>query len=915
MNDQNLTREELIAEIHRLRRRVAMLEDSQGKDPTKTTSAGEAADQAASDRDSAMDAEAFQKMFRDHGAIMYIVDFETLAIIDANKTALNFYGYDLETMRTKRIPEINIMPEEEIRAEIKRAVAQGRSHYVFQHQLATGEIRDVEVYANPISIKGREHTFAVVHDITERKRAEEDLAQIFAMAMDMLCIADINTATFLKVNPAFTEILGFSEQELLNSPFFDFIHPDDIDATMTVVQEQLRKGANVINFENRYRCKDGSYRWLSWVSHPNVEKGVTYAVARDITEMKQKENALQRSKALLDATGHMAKVGGWELDARTLEVTWTDETYHIHELPLNYQPPLEEAINFFHPQDRSRLEKAIERALKHGEPYDMEIRFITAKGKKRWTRTKCQPVIENGQTVKLWGTFQDISARKKAELELQASEEQFRHFFEHLTIGVAVYEAVDNGEDFIFADINPAGQQTNKVSIDEIRGERLTRVFPSVRELGLFQALQDTWRTGEPRLVPFSKYKDERITQWVENRVFRLPSGKVVAVYDDRTELMRLEEGLRQAQKMEAIGTLAGGIAHDFNNMLSVLTGNISYALSILDKDDELSDILADVLQATKQAQNLTHQLLTFAKGGEPIKKACDMNKLVEESARFVTSGSKSKCDFNLADDLLAAEIDSGQINQVLSNIIINAYQAMPNGGVITIQSENIEIDTISDFPLASGPYIRISIEDQGIGIHAKHIPNIFDPYFTTKQKGSGLGLATAYSIVKRHGGNITVYSESGKGTVFHIYLPASSKHVLAAENKAPSSHQGHGKILIMDDQEAILKMVSRMFAKMGYETEAATDGAKAIEIYREAYQAGDPFDLVILDLTVPGGMGGAKTVIELLKIDPDAKAVVSSGYSNAPIMANYQDYGFRGVVPKPYTKAHLADVLNRILG
>ena len=310
----------------------------------------------------------------------------------------------------------------------------------------------------------------------------------------------------------------------------------------------------------------------------------------------------------------------------------------------------------------------------------------------------------------------------------------------------------------------------------------------------------------------------------------------------------------------------------------------------------------------------MTQQLLTFAKGGEPIKKLCDINKLLEEIARFITSGAKTRCHFKLANDLWAAEVDRGQINQVISNIVMNAVQAMPDGGIITITSENNSIETGNDLQLPAGPYVKITIEDQGIGIHEKHIPNIFDPYFTTKQTGSGLGLATSYSIVRKHSGHISVYSEVEKGTAFHIFLPASAQTITQDEDKRQAIHQGQGRILILDDQEPILKMISRMLSKMGYETVTVTDGEKAIEQYRAAFDAGYPFDLAILDITIPGGMGGAKTIEELLKIDPKVKAIVSSGYSIDPIMSNYKDYGFCDIAPKPYTKEHLAELLNKHL-
>ena len=388
---------------------------------------------------------------------------------------------------------------------------------------------------------------------------------------------------------------------------------------------------------------------------------------------------------------------------------------------------------------------------------------------------------------------------------------------------------------------------------------------------------------------------------------------RVIGTHVDISERKRLEKQLQQSQKMEAIGTLAGGIAHDFNNMLGIITGNISYILSNSNKDDEFYEVLADMQESSKQAQSLTYQLLTFSKGGAPIKKVADINKIIREAAVFSIRGANSKCNFALSDDLLPSEVDEGQINQVVNNLVINANQAMPKGGIITIRTENVNIITGDGIPLPEGRYLQITVEDQGVGISKDHLLTIFDPYFTTKQKGNGLGLATTYAIIKKHDGYISVYSEINIGTVFNIYLPASINDLNEHEKQLEAEHKGQGKILIMDDQEIILKMVERMLNHLGYNTTSATDGSQAVALYKEAQTSKNTFDAVILDLTVPGGMGGLQTIIELLKIDPNVKAIVSSGYSNDPIMSNCKEYGFCETVPKPYTLAQLSGVLNKI--
>ena len=377
----------------------------------------------------------------------------------------------------------------------------------------------------------------------------------------------------------------------------------------------------------------------------------------------------------------------------------------------------------------------------------------------------------------------------------------------------------------------------------------------------------------------------------------------------DITERKRLEEELLRAQKLESMGVLAGGIAHDFNNILTTILGNVSLAREKVDPDDEVFDLLMEAETASIRAQTLTRQLLTFAKGGSPVRETASISDILKESSLFVLRGSKSSCEFSIAEGLWTADVDVGQIIQIINNIIINANQAMPKGGTIQIAAANLIIEGRHNLPVNPGRYISISIKDSGVGIAKKHLLDIFDPYFTTKQEGCGLGLTTTYSIVKKHAGHITVESQLGVGTTFHIYLPASDKAI--PEKEEAKIIKGQGRILVMDDEAPIRKMIGRMLGNLGYESEFANDGAETIRKVKESEK---PYDAVILDLTIPGGMGGKEAINKLLEIDPEIKAIVSSGYSDDPVLANFQEYGFKGMMPKPFESLSLGKVLHDVL-
>jgi len=384
---------------------------------------------------------------------------------------------------------------------------------------------------------------------------------------------------------------------------------------------------------------------------------------------------------------------------------------------------------------------------------------------------------------------------------------------------------------------------------------------------------------------------------------------------NDVTERKKAEENLLRAQKLESLAILAGGLAHDFNNLLTAILGNISLAkLDTSPSEDGIYERLEEAEKATSRAQNLTQQLLTFSRGGAPLKKLLSAKKVVEDSAIFALRGSKSRCDLRMPDDLWQVEADEGQLGQVIHNLIMNADQAMPEGGTVTVTAENIVLAENNPFALRAGVYITIAVTDQGIGIPQEYFQKIFDPYFTTKHKGSGLGLATSYSVIKRHDGHITVDSFLGTGSTFRVYLPATKETLSERVIKETASVPGTGRVLVMDDEEMIRDVASKILTKLGYEVSCSRDGAEAIDLYEQARKDRRPFDAVIMDLTIPGGMGGQETIKKLRDLDPGVKAIVSSGYSHDPIMAQFKDYGFLGVVSKPYTIKTLSEVIHKIV-
>lgn len=405
------------------------------------------------------------------------------------------------------------------------------------------------------------------------------------------------------------------------------------------------------------------------------------------------------------------------------------------------------------------------------------------------------------------------------------------------------------------------------------------------------------------------------ISVWTVELSDKQGNKRCLSIVADNTEKIKFRDELLKIQKLESLGLLAGGIAHDFNNILTGILGNISLAKIWMNPEDQAFHSLDEAEKASLRATELARQLLTFAKGGAPIKKIAPVLQVLENSVKFALRGSNILSEFSFQKDLWPVEIDEGQISQVIQNLVINAIQAMPAGGTIQVKARNraIEENMLEGLSLRKGNYVEMSIQDQGVGIPKELLSKIFDPYFTTKETGSGLGLAISHSIIQKHDGFISVKSKLGTGTTFFIFLPASPYAVISQDKGKEELVRGQGKVLIMDDEESVLNVAGEMLRHLGYEVETTLSGTEALEKFRKAKDSGKPFDVVITDLTVPGDIGGIEVLERLKKIDSQVKVIVSSGYSNDPAIANFKSYGFSGFIVKPYRIIDMSKTLQKV--
>ncbi|MGL1933295.1 MAG: PAS domain S-box protein [Desulfotalea sp.] len=527
------------------------------------------------------------------------------------------------------------------------------------------------------------------------------------------------------------------------------------------------------------------------------------------------------------------------------------------------------------------------------------------------------PVLVKGRIITYSGkkirvsAITDISLRRQAELARIESEQNYQKLLETTHTGVITVNEC--------GDVLQLNKEYAKIlgyqNVEELLDRNILEWTAEHDQENTINRIKECYKTGNfsQLLVDYVNNNKQIISVEINASVIVLQNQQVImALVRDISHQRRLEEERLKVNKLESVGVLAGGIAHDFNNILVAILGNMSLAKLYVKETDKVYTLLNAAEKASYRAKDLTQQLLTFSKGGDPVQKLTSLKQLIQDSADFILRGSNVACNYVFCDDLWLVHIDSGQISQVVQNIIINSVQAIQTHGQITITCKNITPDS---FELPSSldrkHYVQVAIEDNGPGIPAAELPNIFDPYFTTKQEGTGLGLALSHSIITKHNGYITVASLPQQGACFVFYLPAAPDQQQQPELTSTPIFAGKATVLVMDDDKVIQDITLIMLQHLGYEVVLASNGEEALAIFQKRLHSDHPIDITIMDLTIPGGMGGKECAKLFLELEPKSKIIVASGYSNDPIMSNHQNHGFVGAIAKPFNLSELSAVLH----
>lgn len=776
--------------------------------------------------------------------------------------------------------------------------------------------------------------------ITYLSESERIYRLIANSTADYICVTTIN-GVYTYASPSHKR-LGYDEKDLIGKNAFDFMHPDDKKKLLPLLGEYAKlqlEGLVKLQKEEHsrivaFRTRDKNGEWHSMEAHASlIDLGdgnsiSIVIVSRDVTENIRNNDLLKESEERYRSIFESANDIIFVIDKKGKIL---DVNQKIKEI-AGYDKSELIGHNIFSLTNILPLKSLTAIMLNFGKrmmgihvgPYELEMN--KKDGQIALIEINARALISEGRIIGDLAILRDCTERKRAEDEttallqtLDRKANEWQDTFDAVSDLVTLISP-----EHIILRVNRRGAEMLGAKPEALIGMKCYKVLH-----GLDHPID-----GCPCLTAAKTGKDESNEIFHSGRCYLAnaapilgETGKITAfahTIKDITEAKRLGDERLRTSKLESLGLLAGGIAHDFNNVLAGILANVQISKTYVQRGDQNSafETLSDAEDAAYRARSLTQQLLTFSRGGAPVKKAISVESVVRQNVGFILSGSKSRPDFDFAENVWWVEADEGQIGQVIDNLVLNADHAMPDGGIINICVSNIAEGKSKALGLVEGQYVKIAITDHGTGIPKKYFDKLFDPYFTTKEKGSGLGLTTAFSIIKQHNGLLTFDSELGVGSTFYVYLPAatgkfmkdseSKNNVSMVATKAGSAFRG--KILVMDDDNILRTVLGRVLKEVGYEVTLTSEGNEAVREYSNAKEGNSPFVAIILDLTIPGGMGGKETMERIKKIDPNVKAVVASGFANDNALSEYRKYGFSGVVSKPYKIEEMEEVLTSVI-
>ncbi len=797
----------------------------------------------------------FRQLFEDNPQAMWAFDFETRRFLAVNDAAIRQYGYSREEFMELSMDELR--PPEDVamfHAHMGRRI-EAPVRRTWRHRKRSGEIITVEIYATTVNFRGRKARLVAMQDITERTSAVESLKRRNRY---------MNAQVELQI---------------------ELLKPRPLSESIDALLGSLGKAA-------------GASRAYYYVNGNDARSHQLYALPA-------------QEWCAPGIFSEMEVFGKERVPYDAYDPQWLRKLQAGEALTLEVDTLPEPGRSLF---SSGGVRSALLAPVLVRGSFIGFLGLDDCMGPRRWDRSEADLLQAASAALAL------ALEAESASQSLDEEKDRFAVTLASIADGVVTTDSTGR---VVFA--NRVAETLLGRTQQELAGCELSSFFYIGTATGGFRGdpLPRVLQSGEVVIQPsgaFAMHKGgTRIPVSESSAPIRNRAGKIIGavrVFRDTTPEQRMASEMAKASKLESIGILAGGIAHDFNNILTAVVGNVSLAKMFLHDPERAAAKLDEAERASFRAKDLTSQLLTFSKGGAPIKKLAKLGEIIRESVDFALHGSKVLVRFSLPDDLPPVEVDAGQLSQVINNLAINAVQAMPDGGTIDVWAQDRELEEGHPTGLPPGRFVKICVEDNGRGIPAENQSKIFDPFFTTKDHGSGLGLATSYSIIKNHGGVINFDSIVGQGTIFRVYLPASSSALpLEVPNHGSvGPRPGTGRILVMDDEADIRFLVATMLEQLGYDVTTVPDGQAALDHYERSIAKGRPFDAFILDLTVPGGLGGVEVMEHLRQHDPTPRVIVSSGYANAPIMADYARFGFADMLTKPYRVEEISEVLDRVL-